>query len=241
MRPHAVQGDAARLDPFVRLAPRADTRLADVLIEPHRRIQPVEEAADLPCEALGIRIEQIAGVIGELDDAGVRQGPPAPLRPIICRFGLGLENQALLVDRGDAIHGRGPHEHQAADKLRPRRCEVQGDGCAEAHTHEVDLAQPEIRRQVRDGTRGIRVAETWRRVRLTESRQVGGVSGAVGGDLGQKSGEAPARPLARMQAHERNLLVEPAGRRERGTHMKLAEFAVEIGAARAYRELGYGR
>jgi len=84
----------------------------------HRRLRlRLEESAYLLCQSLRRSVEQIGGILGEVDELRVGQGARGPLR-VVADARFDPQHQAFLLDDGQPIDGRQPDQYQAADEFR---------------------------------------------------------------------------------------------------------------------------
>ena len=179
-RGRAVSGDPSRLDPFVRLAARANTGLADVFVEAHGFIRgahspsglAVEESADLLGERGRIRIERVRGKRRAIPPRAPQQHASGSSGP---RWGPVLLRMTRLgcLTGGMRSMGGVPARTRRRTRSGLARRQLEGDGSSETDAKHIHMAQPQIARQIEHGTRAVRKRGARRRIGFTESRQIG--------------------------------------------------------------------
>ncbi len=199
---------------------------------PCRQARRLEKGSDLNSDPRRRRVEKFLGGFREFNEPGPLV-TPRPLRRLT-RSRLDAEHESLLRDEGNSLERRNCNEYQAANQSGLCGRQLERYPGTLVNTHHVNLAQPQVSRQIGDRQR--RVLRQVRRscIGLPESRQIRRIDRSICSNLRQKTGKRPARSRCPMEANQRHLFIKAAGGRECRTNVKLPETAIEVRTSRTY-------
>ncbi len=122
-------------------------------------------------QGLGGGVEQVVRIIIDIDKLAVRQRG-FELGDVLGSFKPRAHDERRLLDRRKPLGGGHPRQNQAPHECGSRRRKVQRRAGAALNAQQVDLAQPQIIRQIGNGAGRLGNARGRRGIGFAEARQI---------------------------------------------------------------------